>query len=242
MLRLLIAASGSKANAAVVEFGGRLVLFDCGTTYKALSGALCRFGLDIGALDAVFITHSHSDHTKGLLTLKKHTDAPVYSAVDIDGCQKLTGDIEISGMKISFFDCLHDVDCVGYKIKADGKTLCIATDTGVVTDAMLESLVGCDTVMLESNHDTDMLRFGPYPQTLKNRIASERGHLSNADCAKALTHLAANGTKQAVLCHLSETNNTPLVARKTALDALGRYGFDKTMSVTVADANVQIEI
>lgn len=237
MFRLLIAASGSKANATLVELDGRRILVDCGMTYRALSAAT-----DIASIDAVLVTHSHSDHTKGLAVLRKHTDAPFYSAVDVDGCTRLEGDIDISGMRVSFFDCDHDVPCVGYRISAGGKTLAIATDTGTVSQNMLQSLVGCDTVMLECNHDVDMLRFGPYPPQLKARILAPNGHLSNADCARVLTHLASCGTRRAVLAHLSETNNTPLVARKAVCDALNKYGFCDKMEVTVAEAATEIEI
>ena len=93
MFKLLIAASGSKANATLVELDGRRILIDCGLTYKALSAVT-----DISKIDAVFVTHSHSDHTKGLSVLRKHTDSPFYSAVDIEGCIKMTGDITVSGM------------------------------------------------------------------------------------------------------------------------------------------------
>lgn len=237
MFRLLIAASGSKANATVVKHGERSVLVDCGLTYKALCETV-----DIGSIDAVFVTHSHSDHIKGLAVLRKHTDVPFYSAVDIDGCEKMISPMQIGGMTVSAFECSHDVPCVGYKFQADGRTLAIATDTGVVTDDMRECLVGCDTVMLECNHDPDMLRYGPYPQKLKSRIASNEGHLSNKDCAKTLTYLCTKGTCRAVLAHLSETNNMPLTAKKAVYDELGKYGLCDKLEVFVANSHTEIEV
>lgn len=237
MFKLLIAASGSKANATAIIHDGHAVLIDCGLSYKALCAAF-----DVSLIDAVFVTHSHSDHIKGLTVLKKHTDAPFYSAVDIEGCIKMTGPVDIGGMHVDYFACSHDVPCVGYKITADGKTLAIATDTGVVTDTMRGCLEGCDTVMLECNHDPDMLRFGPYPQSLKSRIASSEGHLSNPDCAKMLTYLCTKGTCRAVLAHLSETNNMPLTAKKAVCDELGKYGLCDKMEVIVAQSLTEIEL
>ena len=242
MFKLLIAASGSKANATLVIHNDKAVLIDCGTSYKALCEALGSAGLSPSDIAAVLVTHSHSDHTKGLATFSKKLSVPFYSGVDICGCEKFCGGLDMCGMHITPFCCSHDVDCVGYKISADGKTLAVATDTGIVTDCMLSELTGCDAVMLECNHDTEMLRCGPYPYQLKQRIASTEGHLSNTDCAKTLTHLAVNGTKTAVLAHLSETNNTPLVAMHTVRNELSKYGLENKMKLYCADTLTQIEL
>ncbi len=242
MFKLLIAASGSKANATLVIHNQKAVLIDCGTSYKALCQTLTQAGLSPLCISAVLVTHSHSDHTKGLATLSKKLSVPFYSGVDICGCKKLCDGLDVGGMHITGFCCSHDVDCVGYKIEADGKTLAVATDTGVVTDCMLEQMTGCEAVMLECNHDPEMLRSGPYPFQLKQRIASPEGHLSNGDCAKTITHLAANGTKIAVLAHLSETNNTPLVAMHTVRCELAKYGLENDVKLYCADSLTQIEI
>ncbi len=242
MLKLLIAASGSKANATLVIHNENAVLIDCGTSYKALCDTLSSVGLSPSCICAVLVTHSHSDHTKGLATLAKKLSVPFYSGVEVCGCERFCKGLDIGGMHITSFACCHDVDCVGYKISADGKTLAVATDTGIVTDCILNEMTGCDAVMLECNHDPDMLREGPYPYQLKQRIASSAGHLSNIDCAKTIVHLAAHGTKKAVLAHLSETNNTPLVAYHTVYSELAKYGFEKNIELYCADSLTQIEI
>ena len=190
----------------------------------------------------MFVTHSHSDHTKGLKALKSKVSAPFYSAVDIDDCQKMSSDITVGQMTVSYFTCCHDVDCVGYKITANNKSVAVATDTGKVTECMLSNFTGCDAVMLECNHDVEMLKSGPYPAILKNRILSDSGHLSNTDCADVITYLASNGTKKAILAHISETNNTPLVARFTVVDRLKKYGVENNIEVICATPLTQIEI
>ena len=242
MFKLLVAASGSKANATLVIHNENAVLIDCGMSYKALGETLAKAGLTLSCISAVLVTHSHSDHTKGLATLSKKLSVPFYSGVDICGCLRMCGGIDIGGMHITSFECCHDVDCVGYKISADGKTLAVATDTGVVTDCMILEMKGCDAVMLECNHDPDMLKEGPYPFQLKQRIASREGHLSNPDCARVITYLAAHGTKKAVLAHLSETNNMPLVAMHTVYSTLAKYGYEKDIELCCAESLTQIEI
>lgn len=242
MLKLLIAASGSKANATLVIHNEKAVLIDCGTSYKALCETLAKAGLSPSCISAVLVTHSHSDHTKGLATLSKKLSVPFYSGVDICGCARMCDGLDIDGMHITGFACSHDVECVGYKISAEGKTLAVATDTGVVTDCMILEMRGCDAVMLECNHDPEMLKNGPYPYQLKQRIASREGHLSNPDCARVITYLAAHGTKKAVLAHLSETNNTPLVAMHTVYSELSKYGFEKNIELYCAENLTEIEI
>ena len=239
MKRLIIIASGSKNNAAIIENNGKTILIDCGVSLRSLCTVLSRYGLDKTSLQAVFVTHSHSDHTKNLATLKKNLDVPFYSGVCVDMCDGFCSPVLLDGFEVQAFRLSHDVPCCGYKISFDGKSICIATDTGVITDEMLENLTGSETVVLESNHDEQMLKFGPYPPNLKARILSECGHLSNKDCAKTLAYLASKGMKKAVLAHISEHNNTQLLAKATTKDELLKYGFD---SVEVYTAQPDMEI
>lgn len=239
MLRLIIVSSGSKSNAAIIEKDGNALLIDCGVSFRALKTALSKFGIPVPALKGALITHTHSDHVKGIPTVSKAVAIPFYSAVNVEGCTLFEGELLLGGFAVTAFRCSHDVPCCGYKIVCGDKSVCIATDTGRVTDETLNALIGASTVVLESNHDTDMLKSGPYPFVLKQRILSDCGHLSNKDCAKTLAHLACHGLRRAVLAHLSEHNNTPLIARACAVSELKKYGFD---DVEVIAASPLLEI
>ena len=232
MKRLIVIASGSKNNAALIENDGKTILIDCGVSLRSLNNVYKDFSLDIKDLLAVFVTHSHTDHTKYLATLQKKLDVPFYSGANVADVEKITDTVCLDGFEVSPFELSHDVDCCGYKIDLSGTLFGFATDTGVITKTLLDNLENCETVMLESNHDVDMLRFGPYTQSLKNRILSEHGHLSNADCAKTAVYLAQRKLEKIVLAHLSETNNSPLVAKRETFSLLQKYGFD----------NVEIEV
>lgn len=240
-MRLIIIDSSSKQNAALVEKNGAAVLIDCGVSLKALKTALADIGLTEECIKAVFITHSHSDHIKGLPALSKLLNVPFYSAVDIELCQRIYDTVTEGEFSVTPFRCSHDVPCVGYRIESGEKTVCIATDTGKITSETECAFEGCDVAMIESNHDIDMLRFGHYPPSLKSRILADTGHLSNSDCAKFVTALASRGLPKAVLAHISENNNTPLVAKKTTLDSLAKYGFCDTEVIT-ANKGVIIEV
>lgn len=240
-MRLTVIASGSSGNAAVIRHNNAAVLIDCGVTLKTLKAGLDAQGMTLDDIKAVFFTHSHGDHVSGLPALRRATDAPFYSAVPLDGCE-LADSRTAAGMEITAFACSHDVPCVGYKLRADGHAVCVATDTGVVTEQMRAACHGCESVVIECNHDTELLRTGPYSAALKRRIASPRGHLSNADCAAFVLELANDGLRQAVLAHLSEHNNTPLLAKSAVWRSLSRYGLENDVGITVAEPGLSMEL
>ncbi len=232
-------ASGSSGNCSLYIAGNTRILIDLGVSVRRLTAALRRMGLTIDMLDAVLLTHEHIDHVKGLATFVKRHDVPVYAtkgtveallAKNPDAKKLLRpywgGEaFTVGTVDVQSFLTPHDAaESVGYILGTHEHRFGFATDLGFVPAAVEKQLLGCDTVVLESNHDPDMLRTGPYPWPLKQRVAGSHGHLSNPDCAACALRLAENGTSTLILAHLSEHNNTPMTAlreTRAALDAAG---------------------
>ena len=225
-MRVHVFASGSGGNCLLLENHDTKVLIDAGISKRRVDAALKSLGCTMGDIAGVLITHEHSDHISGLETLVKGREIPVYAPHTV--AARLCGmkpDLEdsirhipvgaafaIGSLGVTAFHTSHDTDeSVGYRIEGEG-VYAHATDTGCVTEEMRAALLGADTVLLESNHDEEMLRCGPYPFYLKRRILSDRGHLSNAACAAFARELAGSGTRQIILGHLSRENNTPAKA------------------------------
>ena len=219
--------SSSKGNAAYVKCGSDEILIDAGVSARRICGALNDLGTSINNIKAIFITHEHKDHISGLQTITKHYGIPVYapylSAKNIAFLQPETatvlreleegGSIELDNMRICSVPTPHDsLASVGFRIELGDRTLGYATDIGHMSASVAEMLMGCDYVVIESNHDKDMLRYGDYPYFLKKRILGSRGHLSNSDCADFLPLLVEKGARSIVLAHLSENNNRPQIA------------------------------
>jgi phosphoribosyl 1,2-cyclic phosphodiesterase len=233
--------SGSSGNCAIISSGGASILVDAGMSAKSISRALDCVGVKIKKVAAVFVTHEHIDHIRGLRTLIKRYKLPVFAnAGTTEGIVKLFPDIdahyineqatgesvEVAGMLVTSFATSHDSrESVGYRIHTpDDRVISIATDLGYVSDTVLEAMSASDLVMIESNHDVDMLKNGGYPYFLKRRILSQTGHLSNDDCAFVLPSLVRSGTKNIVLAHLSKDNNLPELAVETSACVLGQSG------------------
>ena len=225
--------SGSRGNSAYINAGGARILIDAGKSAKALCSALKDIDVDIDSIDAIFVTHEHRDHVSALQNLSHKHNIPIYillsSAEVFYGLKdeklcnnlmlqmKATFSVNIKGLKISSIRTSHDSRAsVGYRMdfSEDDKNYSIGyvTDTGIVTDEMREMMQGCYAVVLESNHDVEMLKNGPYPPELKQRIGSRHGHLSNKDAAAFVSELCGSGTKYVMLAHLSEENNLPEIA------------------------------
>lgn len=230
--------SSSRGNAVFVGNSQRGILIDCGVSLRRLESALKLNGLDMSAVKAVFITHEHSDHIKGLPVLTKKHSLSVYAQASTlrkllnenlihENSQALEIDIsaELFDMKITAFDTPHDAQqSCGYRVDfADGSSCAVCTDLGCVTEAVDNAVLGTGTVLLESNYDEDMMLFGSYPRYLKQRICSERGHLSNIASAEQALRLIENGTRNIILGHLSQENNTPELAEKTVTDRLAGF-------------------
>lgn len=238
-MRLVVFASGSTGNCALVTGGGRRILVDAGISARRICAALEGEELEPAALDGVFVTHEHADHIAGLRVLTKHFPLPIYAPGSTAGALRrvlpevrdlvrpleLERRLSLGCMTVTAFPTPHDAaQSAGYRIEADGAALAIATDTGCVTETMLRYLSGADAAVIEANHDVAMLRSGPYPAYLKKRILSDQGHLSNDECTWLAAVLAGRGVRQIVLGHLSKNNNLPGLARRTVARALESSG------------------
>lgn len=223
--------SGSTGNAALLTVGDTSILIDAGRSARALCAALDCANISPDALSAIFITHEHHDHTAALDVFVKHHPVPVHAVgASAEKIASRAGEHlraalvshpplfteTVGSVTFSSFPTSHDsLGSVGFRITLNSEkphVIGYATDLGIITPAVEEGLLGCEAVILECNHDEEMLRTGPYPADLKRRIASRRGHLSNTDCAAFSIRLAANGMKRLLLAHLSETNNLPELA------------------------------
>nr|MBQ5811509.1 MBL fold metallo-hydrolase [Clostridia bacterium] len=227
--------SGSKGNSTYIRFGNDEILIDAGRSMRALCNALCSIGSDLERIKAIFITHEHSDHISALEMLSKKYRIPIHitetSAKKVLATSKYARqnlvchpplyEVAVGELTVRSFPTPHDSEMsVGYTVStADGEKIGYATDIGHITSEIRENLLGSSAVVLESNHDTDMLRNGPYPAWLKTRIGSKVGHLSNKECAEFIPELAASGTKDILLAHLSAENNTPVAALESAKGA-----------------------
>ncbi len=249
--------SGSRGNSVYIRAGGASILIDAGKSARALCSALKEIKVDVDSLDAIFITHEHTDHISALQTLSHKHNIPIYMLLssaecfyglrDERLCQNLhiqmnaPFSVNVKGLTVTSFATSHDSrGAVGYRLDfcEDGERYSIgyATDTGFVTDEMQAAMLGCFAAVIESNHDIEMLRNGSYPAELKQRIRSKKGHLSNRDCAKFAAMLREYGTDHILLAHLSEENNLPSLAYNETLSAIG----DGSINLKVALQNEPI--
>ncbi len=237
--------SGSKGNCTYIRAKDTEILVDAGVSAKAIECALREIGSELSRISAILVTHEHCDHVKGLEMLCKRHEVPVHitacsaSHMNIGPCLSSCAvlhdarfELTIGPLLIRSFPAPHDsACCVGYRMECDGHAIAIATDLGRITKEILNAFLGTDGVVVESNHDVDLLLQNPiYPPYLKERILSGCGHLSNDLAARFLAYLAKSGTRYALLAHLSRENNTPALA----LDTLSAKLSDP-MKVSVAE-------
>ncbi len=243
MLKFFSLGSGSSGNCYFLSTGQHSILIDAGLNMRTLRRTLQSYGYNIEQIEAVFVTHDHADHIKSVGNLANDLNIPIYSTqavhigINRNYCvtSKLTAahthyinkeeTLTLTDFRITPFEVMHDSsDCVGYQVEAEGQTFVLITDAGSVTPTLKERVSMANYLVLESNHDEDMLAMGPYPAYLKGRIRSGRGHLSNKQAAELLAENATEKLRHVWLCHLSEENNHPELARKTMSTTLRSYG------------------
>ncbi len=253
MARLCPLFSGSSGNSYYIGSRSVGLLLDAGRSARQLGKMLEHCGIDPSAIQGILITHEHSDHIAGVRVFAKKYGIPVFASQgtllamqsSLEGVESwvLEDSFHLAGMEITPFSTPHDsAQSLGFRIRTeDGREFALATDLGVVTDCVKEHLMGAEFVVVESNHDKEMLRNGGYPAYLKRRILSGRGHLSNGDCAGFLPELARNGTKRFLLAHLSRENNTPALAREAACASLEQAGFRENVDYWLGVARPENE-
>lgn len=253
MARIYPICSSSMGNSTFIGTRGHGILVDVGCSFRALNNALDLIDTKIENIEAVFITHEHIDHIKGLEQVLKHTKIPIFapelSAAQMKNDSKIPRDAEIfdaregyksAAFEVSCFKTSHDsADSVGYRIIYNKELFGVCTDTGVVTEEAKKALGGCTTVLIESNYDEDMLRKNPnYSPLLKRRIMSDSGHLSNSGCAEFCESLVRGGTRHLILGHLSQENNTPATAKNCVKSFLEQRGLFEERDFTLSAAPV----
>ncbi len=222
-LSACILASGSKGNAIYISNGSTSLLIDAGLSGIEIERRLKSRGLCPKDLDAIIVTHEHTDHIQGVGVLSRRFDLPVYisrrtgkaAASQVGKIYDLRNfecgsTFNIKKLTLHPFSISHDAeDPAGFTVVQNGNKIGIASDLGIATSMVKEHLKGCNLLILEANHDPDMLANGPYPWPLKQRIKSRTGHLSNSDSKNLLKEIKHDRLEQVILCHLSEKNNTP---------------------------------
>ena len=238
MLKYCSIGSGSSGNCHYIEYKDTNILVDAGLSGKRITTGLDDINVDMENIKGIFITHEHSDHIKGAGIISRKYDIPIFANVKTWCAMKdKLGDIKDSNMKVfendrSYslgdliirpFSISHDAsDAVGYNFYAENEKMSIATDIGMITDNIRRHLYKSKLVVLESNYDPNMLMMGSYPYSLKKRVMSDTGHLSNEDAAKFCIDLVKEGTERILLAHLSKENNFPELAYETSKSILAQ--------------------
>lgn len=241
MIKFCSLFSGSNGNSLYISDGNTRILIDAGVSGIRIKNAMTSIGEDPADLDALVVTHEHSDHSKCVGVITRRYQIPVYATRGTwDGMVRQIGsvneanvmhisankDFQIGTIRVHPFSIPHDArDPVGYSFFTEDKKVTIATDIGHMNESLLENISDSDLLMLESNHDIEMLDNGSYPYVLKRRIKSDHGHLCNSVAGETLAMLANQGISRFVIGHLSGENNNPEVAYETVASHITGNGF-----------------
>ncbi len=251
MLRICSLSSGSKGNSIYIASDTTEILVDFGMSYAYVCDALKSIGTDISNIAGVVVTHEHADHVCGLLKasqegIKVYAHARTtlainakYGRIQTENLPFYDGGFVVGDITVLPFRVPHDaVYPLAYSFVSDGDKITVATDIGHPTEGIINNVKGSRILLLEANHDREMLLAGDYPEKLKKRIDGANGHLSNENALEILKRVVTPQTKRIILGHLSEHNNTPELAFQTIIDGLRRNGIVDGKDVTV-DVAVQ---
>lgn len=243
MLKFISFGSGSSGNCYYLSTATDGLIIDIGVGIRTLKKRFKEYGIGLNSVRHILITHDHADHIKSVGSFSHDYHVPVYAtplvhkgisqnycvqrkvAEELKVMLKVNETVGIGDFQVKAFPVPHDAsENVGYELRAEGITFVVVTDVGHITDEIKEAILHANYLVIEANHDIEMLKGGPYPQYLKQRILSGSGHLSNAECGEALAENMTEKLRHVWLCHLSEENNHPELARKTVETILRSYG------------------
>lgn len=240
MIKYSILASGSTGNSIYIGSKDCNILIDAGLSGKRICESLDKVGVSISSINGILVTHEHDDHVKGLGVLARKYKIPIYANEEtLNNLPKSVGNIEDSLLKvietgkennfgslcIESFPISHDaVNPVGYTIKSKDIKISLVTDSGYVSEKIKNKIKGSNVYIFETNHNIEMLRMSSYPWSVKQRILSDIGHLSNESAGEALAEVITSDTKKIYLSHLSKENNTLEIARVSVENILREYG------------------
>lgn len=240
-MKVKVIASGSKGNCTLIQTDKIKILIDMGIGYQQLASELEKINLEPQTIDAILITHTHSDHIKGLPSLVKKTNLKVYMLEEMEpelvkkipenNLHLYTNPLILENLTINLIRISHDVEGVGFVIEHNNHSLVYLTDTGYINRKYIPLMKNRDLYIIESNHDEEMVMEGPYPYILKQRVISDKGHLSNHATAEYLLETVGNNTKQIILAHISENNNTEELALNTTKDLLAENNIYKPITL-----------
>lgn len=255
MIKFCSLYSGSSGNSIFFRANDTRILIDAGLSAKRIMEALVSIGENPSELSAILVSHEHSDHIRGAGIMSRKFNVPIYANENTwEAMGQFLGPInlknkmffntgrefEIEGVWVKPFSIPHDAfEPVGFNFFADNQKVTVATDIGHINRELLQCFEMSDLLLLESNHDIEMLKVGPYPWHLKKRIAGDRGHLSNEMAGKVVAYMAEKGTRRFLLGHLSKENNFPELAYQTVYNALCekniQVGADVSLEVVLRD-------
>ncbi len=240
-MKVKVLASGSKGNSTLIQTEKLKILIDMGVTYQYLASELEKVNVSPKELDAILITHTHSDHIKGLASLVKKTNLRVYVLEEMveELAKKIPKEnlflydnpLILEDLKINLIRISHDVEGVGFVLEEKNHSLVYITDTGYINEKYFPLLKNREVYIIESNHDEEMLMEGPYPYILKQRVISDKGHLSNSTTANYLLEVVGEKTKKIILAHISENNNTEKLALETTKNLLEKNHIHKEVII-----------